>query len=96
MPSEFEGLSIVAIEASMAGLPNIINTCPGLGETLPDDWPLKVENNNIEDYLRIFKSLLPSISRESLGSKAMTYATDNFSLASMQRNYEKSYRLRLI
>ena len=91
MPSEFEGLSIVAIEASMAGLPNIINTCPGLGETLPDDWPLKVENNNAEDYLHIFNVLLPSMSRESLGSKAMTYATDNFSLASMQRNYEKLY-----
>ena len=30
MPSEFEGLSIVAIEASMSRLPNIINSCPGL------------------------------------------------------------------
>ena len=91
MPSEFEGLSIVAIEASMAGLPNIINNCPGLGETLPEDWPLKVENNNVEDYLHIFNVLLPSMSRESLGSKAISYAMDNFSLASMQRNYENVY-----
>ena len=96
MPSEFEGLSIVAIEASMAGLPNIINNCPGLGETLPEDWPLKVEDNNVEHYIHIFNVLLPSMSRESLGSKAMSYATYNFSLATMQRNYEKSYRLRLI
>ena len=91
MPSEFEGLSIVAIEASMAGLPNVINNCPGLEETLPEDWPLKVENNNVEHYLHIFNVLLPSMSRESLGSKAMSYAMDNFSLASMQRNYEKVY-----
>ena len=75
----------------MAGLPNIINNCPGLGETLPEDWPLKVEDNNVEDYLHIFKSLLPSMSRESLGAKAMSYATDNFSLATMQRNYENVY-----
>ena len=92
MPSEFEGLSIVAIEASMSALPNIINDCPGLGETLPDDWPLKVENNNVDAYLNIFNVILPSMSREVLGAKAMAYAEDNFSLISMQRNYEKAYK----
>ena len=92
MPSEFEGLSIVAIEASMSGLPNIINDCPGLGETLPEDWPLKVENNNVDAYLNIFNVTLPSISREVLGAKAMAYAEDNFSLVSMQRNYDKVYK----
>ena len=92
MPSEFEGLSIVAIEASMSALPNIINDCPGLGETLPEDWPLKVENNNVDAYLNIFNVTLPSISREVLGAKAMAYAEDNFSLVSMQRNYEKVYK----
>ena len=91
MPSEFEGLSIVAIEASMSALPNIINDCPGLGETLPEDWPLKVENNNVDAYLNIFNVILPSMSREVLGAKAMAYAEDNFSLISMQRNYEKVY-----
>ena len=91
MPSEFEGLSIVAIEASMSALPNIINDCPGLGETLPEDWPLKVENNNVDAYLNIFNVILPSMSREVLGAKAMAYAEDNFSLVSMQRNYEKVY-----
>ena len=92
MPSEFEGLSIVAIEASMSALPNIINDCPGLGETLPEDWPLKVENNNVDAYLNIFNVILPSMSREVLGAKAMAYAEDNFSLVSMQRNYEKVYK----
>ena len=70
MPSEFEGLSIVAIEASMSGLPNIINDCPGLGETLPEDWPLKVANNNVDAYLNIFNVILPSASSAAILIKA--------------------------
>ncbi len=92
MPSEFEGLSIVAMEASMAGLPNIINDAPGLGEILPEDWPLKVEGNDVEAYMDIFRNILPEASRDNLGTKAMEYAEQNFSITTMQRNYERIYK----
>ena len=91
MPSEFEGLSMVAIEASMAGLPNIINDAPGLGETLPEDWPLKVESNDVEAFVRIFREVLPSADRVSLGRRAHDYAAAHFSLAAMQAGYERIY-----
>lgn len=91
MPSEFEGLSMVAIEASMASLPNIINDAPGLGETLPEDWPLKVESNDVEAFVHIFRDVLPAIDRASLGGKAHDYAAAHFSLAAMQAGYERIY-----
>lgn len=91
MPSEFEGLSIVAIEASMAGLPNIINNCRGLGETLPDDWPLRVEDNDVESFLYIFRHTLPTSSRHDLATKAQTYTVSHFSVGRMQQAYEKIY-----
>ena len=91
MPSEFEGLSMVAIEASMAGLPNIINDAPGLGETLPEDWPLTVEGNDVEAFVRIFREVLPSADRVSLGRRAHDYVAARFSLAAMQAGYEQIY-----
>ena len=45
MPSNFEGLALTAIEACMSKTPVIINSCKGLEEIFPSDWPLKVKNN---------------------------------------------------
>ncbi|MGN0282404.1 MAG: glycosyltransferase [Prevotella sp.] len=92
MPSEFEGLSIVAIEASMARLPNIINSCRGLEETLPADWPLKVEGNDTTAYLHLFRNVIPTCSRELLGEKAHSYACEHFSVGKMRQGYEMRYR----
>lgn len=86
MPSEFEGLSIVAIEASMAGLPNIISDIPGLRETVPGDWPLK------GDFIDILKNKIPSLSRQALSHAARLHARAHFSLATMRRGYEEVYR----
>ena len=92
MPSEVEGLSIMAIEASMAHLPNIINSCPGLADTLPPGWQLAVCNNNLDNYLHIFRNVLPQASRASLADEAFTFVNDNFSLRHMQTKYEKRYQ----
>lgn len=90
MPSEFEGLSIVAIEAAMAGLPNIISDCPGLRETLPADWPLKVADG---DYLRIFREVLPGLdgAAAAIGRRAHDYVAARFSVDTMRRSYEAVY-----
>lgn len=91
MPSNFEGLSLMCIEASLAKVPTIINTCPGLWETLPEDWPLKVSNNNVDEYMEIF-SRLDSFDKEELGMKAYHYAKENFSIDRMQKQYELFYK----
>lgn len=40
MPSRFEGLALVAIEALLAGVPVVATRVPGLGEVFPEDYPL--------------------------------------------------------
>jgi len=95
MPSLHEGLSIMAIEASMAGLPTIINDCAGLNETLPPDWPLKVTNNDIAAYHRLFTEVLPTADRDSLGRTARNFAQGRFSIEQMQTAYERAYDERL-
>lgn len=91
MPSEFEGLSIMSIEASMARLPNIINRCRGLKDTLPAGWPLAVDNNSIDAYLHIFRNVLPDISRNAIVAEAFDFVNANFSLRQMQQSYECKY-----
>lgn len=91
MPSNFEGLALMPIEASMAKLPSIINSCPGLEDTLPQDWPLKVTTNNINDYIKIFKEDIFKLDYTTLQETAYKYAKQKFSLETMQHKYEELY-----
>lgn len=91
MPSEFEGLSMLSIEASMQLLPVIANDCPGLADTLPPDWPLCAHGNRLEDYVRIFAEVLPAAHRNALAQKAHAFAQQHFSVENMQWEYEKVY-----
>lgn len=90
MPSNFEGLGLMAIEASLAHVPVIINDCPGLIETLPSNWPLKVHNNSQEQYLEIIRHI-NDYNHESLGKEAYRYVKRNFSVEAMQKAYENLY-----
>ena len=94
MPSLHEGLALLPIEAAMAKVPTIINDCPGLSETLPPDWPLKVNGNNLTQYLTIFSNL-DSFNRDDLGKSAFLFANNRFQLKTMQTNYERFYSLKL-
>ena len=93
MPSEHEGLGILSIEASFGHLPVIINNCQGLRETLPANWKLKVDNNDIQSYLDLFDALLDKAFRRKMGIVAYEYVNSNFSLIKMQKEYEKIYRI---
>ena len=74
----------------VAKVPVIINSCPGLNETLPADWPLKVQNNSVEQYLEILGQL-NRYDHEALGMKAYKYVKKNFSIEKMQKDYENFY-----
>ena len=93
MPSRFEGLSILSLEASFNGLPVIMNACPGLRDTLPEDWPLQVKNNDLAAYEHLFSDVLPVINRAELQEKAHHFVEENFSMAVMRRRYEALYGL---
>ena len=92
MPSEFEGLSMLSMEASLNRLPVIANACPGLADTLPADWALLAHNNSLDDYRRIFNELLPTADYDALTQQAYDFAKDRFSVRTMQERYEARYR----
>ena len=91
MPSEFEGLSMLSMEASLNRLPVIANACPGLADTLPTDWALLAHNNSLNDYRRIF-DLLPTADHDALTQQAYAFAKDRFSVRKMQERYEAWYK----
>lgn len=90
MPSLYEGLSILSIEASMAGLPVVANDCEGLRDTLPQDWQLKAHENNIAEYVNMFTTTTPQ-QRKSLSRSSFEFVKCNFSVERMQQSYEKVY-----
>lgn len=91
MPSEHEGLALTPIEASLAGLPTIINHAEGLYETLPEGWKLTVYNNNVDEYIHLFEDVIPQISRSQLTEEAQHFALENFTIEKMRHEYEKIY-----
>ena len=92
MPSEFEGLSMLSMEASLNRLPVIANACPGLADTLPADWALLAHDNSIDDYRQIFNDLLPTADYAALTQRAYDFAKDRFSVRTMQERYEARYK----
>ena len=91
MPSEFEGLSMLSMEASLNRLPVIANACPGLADTLPADWALLAHDNSLDDYRHIF-DLLPTADHDALTQQAYDFAKDRFSVRTMQERYEARYK----
>jgi glycosyltransferase involved in cell wall biosynthesis len=91
MPSVHEGLSILAMEAGIQRLPDIINDCAGLKDVLPDDWPLKVHDNDLMQYLQLFREVLPTADKKALGNQAYQYVNQHYSLQRMQQQYEQIY-----
>ena len=91
MPSEFEGLSMLSMEASLNRLPVIANACPGLADTLPANWSLLAHGNNLDDYRRIF-NMLPTADRDALTQQAYAFAKERFSVRTMQDRYEAWYK----
>lgn len=91
MPSVHEGLALMSIEASLAHTPTIINKCPGLKDTLPEDWPLAVNNNCTNDFIDIFKNKIQTINYLDVAEKAYEFAKKKFSLRMMQKEYETIY-----
>lgn len=93
IPSRFEGLALLPIEASFAHTPSIISDCPGLRDTFPKQWPLKSKLNYSDDYIAIIKNLQKGDSHKSLGNIAYNYVKKYFSVEKMVMDYEKLYNL---
>ena len=55
----------------------IINQCSGLNETLPENWPLKVERNSVNQFIAIFNNLdsFDKLLKESILSREEPFPT---------------------
>ena len=92
MPSHFEGLALISIEASLSKTPVIASYAPGLDETLPSEWPLRFNRNNTEELYDLFDEIHKSeIDLVLLKQMAYTYASKMFSLDKMIKSYTKLY-----
>lgn len=92
MPSRFEGLPLVAIEAALAGVPVMAARAPGLTETLPQDWPLYFDLASPPTLLRLFQGVAQGeLDRRALAKKARAFALERFGLATMINHYERLF-----
>jgi glycosyltransferase involved in cell wall biosynthesis len=92
MPSRFEGLVLMSIEASFARVPVIAAFAKGLDETLPRGWPLKFQLENRKGLMVIFEKIVnKEFDIENLQNLAFKYVTENFSANQMVDSYSKLY-----
>ena len=91
MPSLYEGLATLSIEASFAHTLVLANRAEGLVDTLPEDWPLIVNDNDLELWIDLFTNTLPAIDYEGLATTALQHTLKYFTLEKMQEQYFKFY-----
>jgi len=92
MPSRFEGLGIMSIEASLSKVPVIAAIAPGLSETLPPDWPLQFHLDNQEELFSIFRKIdKKEYELEALKNNIYLFVSEKFSHKKMIDEYSKLY-----
>lgn len=92
MPSHFEGLGLISIEASFSGIPVIASFAPGLDETLPENWPLKFYRYKQEELYTIFSNIIQDrYDRTALQEMAYTFVNKKFSQNKMIQSYNVLY-----
>jgi len=92
VPSRFEGLVLISIEASFSRVPIIASFAPGLSETLPDNWPLQFHLEKAEELLEIFNKIKNhEYNLEALKDQIYSFVTKKFSHDRMIDEYSKLY-----
>lgn len=92
MPSRFEGLPMVAIEAMMAGTPLIASRSPGLNEAMPESWPLSFDKEDVEGLLQVIINILEQkYNRNELSQQGQAFVQSRFAADQMVEDYENLY-----
>lgn len=92
MPSRFEGLGLVSIEASLSKVPVIASKAAGLNETLPCNWSLLFDLDSEEELLEIFVKIVNNeFDMEQLKDAAFGFANQKFTVSSMIQDYNIIY-----
>jgi len=92
MPSRWEGYGRVAAEGFLAGTPVLASDAPGLRETFPPNWPLKVPPNNPAALREAVRDLLDGhYDLLELGRAASDWARHVFSVDREVDEYAEAY-----
>ena len=92
MPSRFEGLPLISLEASFSKVPVIASKAPGLEETLPVNWPLWFDLYDEKELLDIFGKIAnKEFDLQQLKQMAFDFVSQHFTMSSMIQEYNKIY-----
>ncbi len=92
MPSRFEGLGLVSIEASLCGLPVVATDAPGLSETLPANHPWLARAEDAHDLaLKITAALERTDLWPTSVAAAQALARERFAPQAMANAYARLY-----
>jgi glycosyltransferase involved in cell wall biosynthesis len=92
MPSRYEGLSIMAIESLLVGLPIVATAAPGLRDGLPPDYPWMASPGDAASYADLLSRVLdqpqtwPTVTE--LGGR---FARKQFDVKAMCDGYRRLY-----
>ena len=90
VPSRFEGLPLVAVEALMAGLSVVAFDAPGLREVFPTGYPLLVPEGDVAAFAQIVSSVLGGATEGVAVAAASVRA--RFSIDRMAEDYARLFQ----
>ena len=93
MPSRFEGLPMLVVEALCAGVPVLATNAPGLDEALPDWYPGRCAVADPAALAAMISDFVHDMGRWRADAElARQWAQDRFSAATMIDRYLELYR----
>jgi glycosyltransferase involved in cell wall biosynthesis len=90
MPSRFEGLGIVAVEAFMAGLSIVAFNAPGLREVVPASHPKLPQVGDVEALAALLAAAIDDPSRFR-SPETERIVRERFAMAKMRQAYTEVY-----
>ncbi len=93
MPSRFEGVGMIAIEALVQRVPLVATSSIGLREAFPPDYPWLAAPGDAAAFARVLEQALRERARwPAVASSAQAFARERFALPKMASAYERLYQ----